>query len=187
MIDKEVNSAFKTLQDGGIILYPTDTVWGLGCDATNEVAVNKIYTTKKRDESKSLVILVESIKMLESYIEDIPEEAIQLLKNASKPTTIIYNNPKGLSDNLVAQDNTLAIRIVQDEFCQQLIKKFGRPIVSTSANISERPTPNSFEEIELPILNAVDYIVNLHHNKMMTTPSRIIRILKGGALEVIRE
>ena len=183
----ELQNTVESLNNLAVILYPTDTVWGLGCDATSEVAIDKIYKIKKRDESKSLIILVDSVQMLRHYIEDIPRKARLILQETSKPTTIIYSNPKGLADNLVAQDNTVAIRIVQDEFCKQLIKKFGRPIVSTSANISKRPTPNSFEEIELPILNAVDYIVNLHHNKMMTTPSRIIRILKGGALEVIRE
>ena len=131
--------------------------------------------------------MVDSIKMLENYIEDIPQEAMQVVENSSKPTTIIYNNPKGLASNLIAHDNTVAIRIVQDEFCQQLVENFGKPIVSTSANISENPTPKSFEEIEILILNAVDYIVNLHHNKMMVTPSRIIKILKNGTLEVIRE
>ena len=183
----ELKNTLESLNNLAVILYPTDTVWGLGCDATDEVAVKKIYEIKNRAESKSLVILVDGIEMLKRYIEDIPQKAIQVIEDSYKPTTIIYNNPKGLANNLIAHDNTIAIRIVQDEFCQQLIKKFGRPIVSTSANISERPTPNSFEEIELPILNAVDYIVNLHHNKMMTTPSRIIRILNGGALEVIRE
>ncbi len=183
----ELQNTVESLNNLAVILYPTDTVWGLGCDATSEVAIDKIYKIKKRDESKSLIILVDSVQMLRHYIEDIPRKARLILQETSKPTTIIYSNPKGLADNLVAQDNTVAIRIVQDEFCKQLIKKFGKPIVSTSANISKRPTPNSFEEIELPILNAVDYIVNLHHNKMMTTPSRIIRILKGGALEVIRE
>ncbi len=183
----QLRNSFQFLRENKVILYPTDTVWGLGCDATNEVAVDKIYSIKKRDESKSLVILVDGIKMLERYIEDIPRKAIQIIEDSSKPTTIIYNNPKGLASNLIAHDNTIAIRVVQDEFCQQLVKNFGKPIVSTSANISEKPTPESFKEIELPILNAVDYVVNLHHNKMMTTPSRIIRILKDGALEVIRE
>ncbi len=187
MIPKEVNKAFEILQKGGIILYPTDTVWGLGCDATNEAAVAKIYQAKKRDESKSLVILVNNIEMLESYISYIPQEALQLIDDATKPTTIIYDNPTGLAANLIARDNTVAVRIVQDKFCQKLIEKLGSPLVSTSANISERPTPTSFDQIETPILNAVDYIVNLYQDKMMTTPSRIVKVLKDGTLEIIRE
>ncbi len=187
MMLKEVENSLKTLDKGGIILYPTDTVWGLGCDATNEVAVNKIYAAKKRNETKSLVVLVDGIEMLEEYIVDIPLKALELLQNPPKPTTIIYDNPNGLAANLLAQDNTVAIRIAQDEFCQKLIRKFGKPVVSTSANISEKPTPTSFKQIESVILNAVDYIVNLYQDKTMAIPSRIVKILKGGALEIIRE
>ncbi len=187
MIQEEVKNSLNVLHEKGVILYPTDTVWGLGCDATNAIAVNKIYQAKKRDESKSLVILVDSLKMLEQYVKEIPGEVLQFIKDAKRPTTIIYNNPLGLASNVVAQDDTVAIRIVQDDFCEQLIQKFGKPIVSTSANISERPTPTSFQEIEIPILNAVDYIVSLYHDKTMTTPSRIVKILKDGTLEIIRE
>jgi len=186
-LETQIQHTLQVLQDKGTILYPTDTVWGLGCDATNEKVVNSIYKIKKRDESKSLVILVDSIKMLQRYIEDIPENVMQIIQEESRPTTIIYNNPIGLATNVVAQDNTVAVRIVQDEFCQQLIHTFGKPIVSTSANISGSRTPTSFKEIEESILNAVDYIVNLHHDKVMSIPSKIIRVLKGGDLEVIRE
>ena len=187
MMLKEVDNSINILEEGGVILYPTDTVWGLGCDATNEVAVNKIYETKKRNESKSLVVLVDSIEMLEKYIVNIPLKALELLKNAPKPTTIIYDNPKGLATNVLAHDNTVAIRIAKDEFCQKMIRKFGKPVVSTSANISEKPTPISFDQIEDVILNTVDYIVNLYQDKTMAIPSRIVKILKGGALEIIRE
>jgi len=186
-LNTQIHNTLEVLNTKGTILYPTDTVWGVGCDATSEAAVSKIYKIKKRSQSKSLVILVDSIKMLQEYIEYIPEIVLQILNDASKPTTIIYNNPKGLARKVVAQDNTVAIRIVQDQFCQRLIKKFGKPIVSTSANISERPTPTSFMHIDSTILNAVDYVVNLNQDKMMATPSRILKMLKDGEVEIIRE
>lgn len=186
-MNTQLYNALEVLKIKGTILYPTDTVWGVGCDATSDVAVDKIFKIKKRNESKSLVILVDSIGMLQDYIENIPETILQILNDASKPTTIIYNDPKGLAKKVVAQDNTVAIRIVQDKFCQQLIEKFGKPIVSTSANISGETTPTSFKEIAQPVLNHVDYIVNLHRDKEMAIPSRIIKVLKGGTLEIIRE
>jgi len=148
-LKKELQYAITCLSKASIILYPTDTVWGVGCDATNEVAVTTIYKVKQRDESKSLVILVDSFEMLQEYVTAIPRKVIELLEESTKPTTIIYSNPKGLAKNVIAKDNTVAIRIVQDKFCQKLIQKFGKPIVSTSANISGKPTPQSFKEIIL--------------------------------------
>jgi len=186
-LTKEIYRALECLKLYKTILYPTDTVWGIGCDATNEVAVSKVFKIKKRDESKSLVILVDSFIMLQEYIEDIPLKAIQLLEESIKPTTIIYKNPQGLAKNVIANDNTVAIRIVQDDFCQHLIKQFGKPIVSTSANISDKPTPKSFKEIEPSILDAVDYIVNLKQNEITNSPSKIVRITGRGELEIIRE
>lgn len=183
----EINNVIQTLDNRGVILYPTDTVWGIGCDATDEVAVKKVYKIKRRDESKSLVVLVDSLQMLQQYVGDIPRKAKQVLKTAIKPTTIIYNNPKGLARNVTAKDNTVAIRIIQDEFCQTLIKNFGKPIVSTSANISEKSTPKSFKEIDISILEAVDYIVNLRQDVIADAPSRILKILENGELKVIRE
>lgn len=183
----EIKNCSKVLQAGKCIIYPTDTVWGIGCDATNELAVKKVFKIKKRDESKSLVILVDSFQMLEQYINNIPLEVIKLLKESTRPTTIIYNKPKGLAKIVIAQDNTVAIRIVQDDFCQHLIKQFGKPIISTSANISERPTPKSFKEIEPSILEAVDYVVNLRRNEITNSPSQIIKLTSNGELVVIRE
>jgi L-threonylcarbamoyladenylate synthase len=185
--DLEIKKCNKVLQVGKLILYPTDTVWGIGCDATNELAVKKVFEIKKRDESKSLVILVDSFQMLENYVNNIPIEAVKLLKKSTRPTTIIYNNPKGLAKNVIADDNTVAIRIVQEQFCQKLINEFGKPIVSTSANISNKPTPKSFKEIELSILGTVDYIVNLKQNEITNSPSKIVRITSNGELEIIRE
>jgi len=180
---KEVISCLKQEKT---ILYPTDTVWGLGCDATNEEAVKKIYQLKNREESKSLIILVDSIEMLKKYVGNIPKKALEILKTSKKPTTIIYNGPKGLAPNTIASDNTIAIRIPQDEFCIQLIKEFGKPIVSTSANVSGEPTPKSFSEISQAILKSVDYVVNLHQDKVAEKSSTILKI-EGEAIIVIRE
>lgn len=181
-----INESLKILQEGKIILYPTDTVWGIGCDATNEKAVADIYKIKKREESKSLIVLVDSIEMLKKYVS-VPEIATDILQKSEKPTTIIYKNPVGIAKNIINKDdNTLAIRIVQDAFCELLIKNFDKPIVSTSANISGNSTPKSFLEIEKPILDSVDYIVNLQKAKIATKSSTILKI-EGENIIVIRE
>ena len=168
------------------VLYPTDTVWGIGCDATNEEAVNKVYQIKSREESKSLIILVASIEMLKEYVENIPFKVLEILEETKKPTTIIYNNPKGLAKNTIAVDNTIAIRIPEDDFCIELIKEFGKPIVSTSANISGEPTPTSFSEISESILKKVDYIVDLNKDKVNINSSTILKI-EDNTIVVIRE
>ncbi len=183
---EEILITLEQLQLGNTILYPTDTVWGLGCDATNPAAVQKIYNLKKREESKALICLVSDTRMLERFIKEIPEVAYDLLEAADKPTTIIYDNPVGIAENLVAADRTLAIRIPDDEFCQKLIRKFNRPIVSTSANISGQPTPKSFVEISNDIKNGVDYIVNLKDDKKAAKPSTIIQLRTNGEIKVIR-
>jgi len=187
LMKEELNNALQNLLDGNTILYPTDTVWGIGCDATDTFAVKKIFHIKKRDKTKSLVVLVDSIEMLRHYIDTIPKRAIDFLKTSEKPTTVIYNNPKKLAGNVVAKDTTVAVRIVQDEFCRQLIHKFGKPIVSTSANISGSRVPKTFKEIDMSILDAVDYVVNLQRDKISDSPSTIIRIDTKGEVEVIRE
>ncbi|MCF2875642.1 MULTISPECIES: L-threonylcarbamoyladenylate synthase [unclassified Tenacibaculum] len=183
---EEINRTESFLKKGEIILYPTDTVWGIGCDATDTESVKRIFEIKNREESKSLIILVDSIEMLQEYIDEIPDDALKILKENKKPTTIIYNNPKGLAKNTIASDNTVAIRIPDDEFCKQLIKKFGKPIVSTSANISGEPTAKSFSEISNAILNSVDYVVDLHREKITQKSSTILRIDNGSVI-VIRE
>ena len=181
----ELKNTVASLQQAKTILYPTDTVWGIGCDATNEKAVSKIYQIKQREESKSLIILVSSLEMLEKYVA-VPEKAIHILQKATKPTTIIYKFPKGLASNVIAKDHTVAIRIVKDEFCIKLIQQFGKPIVSTSANISGNPTPKTFSEIAETILEAADYIVNLQQDIVASKSSTILRI-EGDNIEVIRE
>ena len=187
MFASEINRTLVALKSQKTILYPTDTVWGIGCDATDFDAVAKIYNIKQRVESKSLIILVASLEMLQNYIEEIPKKAIEILRKSTKPTTIIYKNPKGVAKNIInKEDNTLAIRIVQDNFCRKLIKRFGKPIVSTSANISGKPTPKSFSEIDNAILNSVDYVVNLHQEKITNKSSTILKI-EGDNVIIIRE
>ncbi|CAM1370578.1 L-threonylcarbamoyladenylate synthase [Tenacibaculum xiamenense] len=183
------NIVFETvtvLENKGTVLYPTDTVWGIGCDATNYEAVKEVYKIKNREESKSLIILVDSIEMLGNYLKEVPKEALRFLNNVIKPTTVIYSGPINLAKNTVASDNTIAIRIVQNEFCKKLIKEFGKPIVSTSANVSGEPTPKSFSEISLAIVNNVDYVVNLHQDRIAEKSSTIVKIEDGNVL-VIRE
>jgi len=184
-LDTEIKSAITQLRKGGTILYPTDTVWGLGCDATNVGAVQKVYALKNREESKSLVILVSSLDMLEKYIKEIPQKALELIKESTKPTTIIYQNPFGFADNTIATDNSIAIRIPKHVFCVKLIEEFDKPIVSTSANLSGHSTPKSFSEIHTPILEGADYVVNLERKKITDRSSTILRI-NGDAVEVIR-
>ena len=183
----EVTKAFQVLKQGGIILYPTDTVWGIGCDATNYEVVQRIYQLKQREDSKSMICLVSDFKMLNQYIEEVPEVAYDILKNAVKPTTIVYDKPLHVAENLIAEDNTLALRVVRESFASQLVKKFRKPIVSTSANISGQQTPKSFKEISDEILKGVDYVVNLPNAKSSTKPSAIIKLGNDGTVKVIRQ
>lgn len=182
----ELHKTLENLQKGNTILYPTDTIWGLGCDATNARAVSEIYTIKNRVESKALICLVSSLNMLKTYIEEVPEAALKFLETATKPTTIIYNNPRLVAPNLVAQDNTLAIRIIHEGFAHDLIELFQKPIVSTSANISGDASPKSFKEIHKDILKDVDYVVNLQNEKINTQSSTIIKLNKEGNVVVLR-
>ena len=171
----------KYLIEGKVILYPTDTVWGLGCDATNPDAVAKIFTIKQRNESKSLIILVNNTEMLQQYIAELPQKAIDYLKTITTPTTIIYNNPIHLAQNVIASDNTVAIRIVNDYFCQ-------KPLVSTSANISGEPTPQFFKAISPAILAQADYIVPFRQNETdIKKPSRLVKFTSSGELIILRE
>ncbi|WP_010137032.1 L-threonylcarbamoyladenylate synthase [Ochrovirga pacifica] len=176
----------RELEQKRVILYPTDTVWGLGCDATSEEAVAKIYKIKKRAESKSLVVLVAHLDMLQQYVKHIPAKALEIINKATKPTTIVYDGPIGLATNAVGVDDTIAIRIASDVFCQQLITDFGKPIVSTSANISGEATPKQFSEISPAILEAVDYVVDLHHEKICEKSSTILKINADNQVTVIR-
>ena len=186
MIAKKIlDQSIEVLLNSQIILYPTDTVWGIGCDATSIDAVAKIFKLKNRVESKSLVVLVSSIEMLHTYVDAVPQKAIDIISTTKKPTTIIYSNPKGLAANVIALDNTIAIRIPSHDYCLDIINKLGKPIISTSANISGESTPKSFSEISLPILEGVDYVVNLEQDKITDKSSTILKLVEND-IEVIR-
>jgi L-threonylcarbamoyladenylate synthase len=185
-MDTEIKNSLKILKQKKVLLYPTDTVWGIGCDATSQEAVAKVFEIKQRSESKSLVILVDSIEMLQKYIPQISKAILELLSKTTNPTTVIYDNPVGLAKSVVAQDNTVAVRIVQNEFCRQLIHLFGKPIVSTSANISGNPMPKSFKEIEQSILDSVDYVVNLQREEVNEKSSTILKVSENGEIIVLR-
>ena len=184
---EEIQRCIEVLEKGGLILYPTDTVWGLGCDATNSEAVQKVYALKQREDSKALICLVANDFMLEKHVEQVPELAYDIMDLATKPTTIIYDKPKGVAKNLIASDNSLAIRVASDKFCRYLINKFKKPLVSTSANKSGSLTPLTFHEIGADILKGVDYVVSLHQNDKNGQPSSIIKLGNDGAVKVIRE
>jgi L-threonylcarbamoyladenylate synthase len=177
----EIDKALATLKQGGIILYPSDTIWGIGCDATNTDAIAKIFKLKKRLDSKALISLVANEQQLKLITEIIPD-----LDITSSPTTIVYPNVKGLGENLLADNGSAAIRIVQDTFCQKLILSFGKAIVSTSANISGEKSPKQFSEISEELKNNVDYIVNLRQNELMSTPSSILMINEDTSITKIR-
>lgn len=183
----DLKEALKVLRNGGVILYPTDTVWGLGCDATNEKAVARVYEIKRRAESKSLILLVDNVGRVENYVVDLPEIAYDLLEVTDKPTTIIYDKAKNLPPSLVAEDGSIAIRITNEEFSNALCSVAHVPLVSTSANISGEPTPCNFSEISEEIINSVDYVVKYRREDTAKyEPSAIIKIGKGGQVKVIR-
>ena len=186
-MNEEINKALKTLKQGGVILYPTDTVWGIGCDANNPEAVKKIYELKQREDSKALICLVADDRMLNKYVKEIPKAALEIIEITNKPTTIIYDEAQNLAQNLIAQDGTIAIRIPDDDFCYWLSRKLNGAIVSTSANISGQPTPKSFKEIAPEVLKGVDYVVNLHKEKICSKPSSIIKLSNNGVVKIIRE
>ena len=187
MMQTEINNTVEILKNGGLILYPTDTVWGIGCDATNPEAVEKVFKLKQRHDSKALICLVADDRMLSKYIKKIPDVAYDILDVTEEPITIIYDDARQLAHNLIASDKSIAIRIPNDEFCFQLLRKFNKPIVSTSANISGYPTPNSFKEISNEIIKGVDYVVNLHREKICSKPSSIIKLSNDGKVQVIRK
>ena len=195
---EQIQKAIEVLRSGGVILYPTDTVWGIGCDATDPEAVAKIYAIKNREDSKSLVLLASDIDMVCRYVKEIPEMAVQLVEVNDKPMTIIYpgavvgnaeeKSPHCLAYNAVAEDGTVGIRIPMMDFCQQLVSRFGRPIVSTSANISGEATPKKFAEISEQIKSAVDYIVDPSLEKGATgKSSSIIKVGLDYSIEIIRK
>lgn len=186
-INTEVHNAFEVIQKGGIILYPTDTVWGIGCDATNPEAIQKIYALKQREESKSMIVLMNGERMMYQIFANIPEVAWQILDLSEKPTTLILDNPKNVAENIIAADKTLGMRLVKEPFCFKLMERMKKPLVSTSANISGMPTPKSFKEISPKIIKGVDYVVNLHREKICDKPSTIIKLTNDSQVKIIRK
>lgn len=184
----DIVKAMEVLRSGGVILYPTDTIWGIGCDGTNPAAVRRIYEIKQRVDAKSMLILMENPNLLNSYITEVPEIAWDLIEVADSPLTIIYPGAKNLATNLLANDGSIGIRITSEPFTQQLIQRFRKPIVSTSANISGQKSPQNFSEISGEILRLMDYIVEYRQDDLSkTNPSGIIKLGVGGQIEVIRK
>lgn len=187
-MNTEVNKALEIIEQGGVILYPTDTVWGLGCDATNETAVQKIFAIKERAESKSLVMLLPDVKSVFNFVADPYPDLIGLLNSFDRPTTVIYPQAIGIAANALPVDGSVAIRVTADPFCKTLLKRLRKPLISTSANISGEPAPGTFAEIDERIKSRVDYIVNHRQEETETAmPSRIIKIEDSGTITVIRE
>jgi L-threonylcarbamoyladenylate synthase len=184
---EDIVKALETLKNGGIILYPTDTVWGIGCDATNEIAVQKIFAIKNRPDSKSMIILMDNPAQLDHYIEEVPDIAWDLIEISTTPLTIIYPGARNLAKSLIAEDGSIGIRFTKESFTRELLGKFRKPLVSTSANISGQPTPSFFAEISDEIKSQADYIVRYRQDD--TTPARPSEILKlqvNGQIEIIR-
>ena len=184
----DLKQALEVLRNGGIILYPTDTIWGIGCDATNADAVKRIYELKQRADSKSMLVLMDNTAKLSGYVNDIPEVAFDMAELTTKPLTIIYDDAKNLASNLLAEDGSVGIRISEEEFSKQLCARFKKPIVSTSANISGEPSPQNFDQISDAIKEGVDYIVKFRQEETKNpAPSSIIKLTKDGQVTIIRE
>lgn len=187
-MNEDIKNACQVMNDGGVILYPTDTIWGLGCDATNPEAVKRVYEIKQRIDSKAMLVLVDSPVKVDFYVSDVPAIAWDLIDVADKPLTIIYDHARNLAFNLLAEDGSVGIRITNEEFSKQLCFRFRKAIVSTSANISGQPSPANFSEISEEIKTSVDYIVTYRQDdRSRPKPSGIIKLGKGGVIKVIRE
>ncbi len=187
LIDDDIDACIMTLKKGGLILYPTDTVWGIGCDAQNEEAVSKIYALKNRNEQKSMIILVAEESEILNYSSRENHIIFDYIKGVEKPTTVIYEDAKNLAKNLLAPDGSVGIRIVKDKFCKQLIKSFGKPIVSTSSNVSGYPPPTLFSDVDIKIKDGVDYVVRYRQDdSTIALPSTVIRLLSNGSISILR-
>jgi L-threonylcarbamoyladenylate synthase len=187
LFNTDIEACLRVLESGGLILYPTDTIWGIGCDATNEAAVEKIFTLKKRVETKALIVLIADERSLLQYVASPHIEVFDYIQGVSKPTTIIYENAIGLAGNLLAEDGSVGIRICADEFCKHLIKRFRKPIVSTSANVSGFPPPKVFSDIDIAVKQGVDYVVHYRQDDMTPVePSAVVKCGKDGRFTILR-
>ena len=186
-MNEDLKKACDVLRKGGLILYPTDTIWGIGCDATNEEAVQRVYTLKQRADNKAMLLLLGNEARLESYVQEVPEMAWSLIEVADRPLTLIYPGARNLAPNLIAEDGSVGIRITREEFSRRLCEQFRRPVVSTSANISGQPAPHTFQEIAEEIKQGVDYIVQYRQDDLTAAqPSSIIKLGAGGLFQIIR-
>lgn len=189
MVDFEddIKACVKALEEGGVILYPTDTVWGLGCDALNADAVEKVFALKQRPKQKSMIVLLADARDILQWVASPPPDIIAMIEAFERPTTVIYENAIGLADNVINADGSIAIRVTTDPFCRALIKRLRRPIVSTSANLSGEPTPAVFSEIHAGVVKGADYVVNYRQgDESRAAPSRIVKIDDEGNLTVLR-
>lgn len=187
-IEEDVSAALDVLKSGGVILYPTDTVWGIGCDASRSDAVKRIFDIKKRADSKAMIVLVDSPEKLDRYVEEVPEVALQLIDVAVRPTTIVYDGARNVARELVAEDGSIGIRVTTDEFSQKLCRALRRPLVSTSANLSGEHTAHFFSEISDEIKSSVDYIANTRRNdNTPSQPSCVIKVSSGGVIKILRK
>jgi len=185
---EEIKSVVEALRKGESILYPTDTIWGIGCDATNAEAVEKIYQIKKRDSSQSMLILVSDIAMAQRYVDELTDVAIQLFECSDKPLTLVINGAINLAENLPAMDNSIGIRIPDEDFCQEMLRQFRKPIVSSSANFSGKPTATCFREIDPALSAQIDYVVNWRQNEMPSQKaSSIVRLKPDGEIQILRK
>ena len=188
IFEEDIIKSLNTLKTGGIILYPTDTIWGIGCDATNSSAVEKIFRIKSRTGSKSLIILVNGDQMLGRYVKDIPEISFELTGVSDDPLTIIYPEGKNLAEGVCGDDGSVGIRICRDEFCSELITRLRKPIVSTSANMSGNPSPGNFSEIDKYVIEEVDYVVKYRQNdRKKQSVSPVIKLEQNGTIKIIRQ
>ena len=184
---EDIRKACEVLEQGGLILYPTVTSWGIGCDATNEAAVQRVYELKKRADHKAMLVLIDSEAKLDRYVEEVPDIAWDLIEVADKPLTIIYSGAKNLAPGLIGEDGSIGIRITQEAFSKRLCERFRRPLVSTSANLSGEPSPANFQQISDEIKAGVDYIVTYRQDDTsMATPSNILKLGAGGEIQIIR-
>lgn len=187
-MNKDIQKTIEVLHSGGLILYPTDTIWGIGCDATNQEAVEKVFKLKGRMNGKPLIILLDNDNKLASYVREIPDVAYQLIEYAEKPLTIIYDGAKNLAENLIAEDGSIGVRVTAHPFCKELLHRFKKPIVSTSANLSGSPSPESFYDISQEIKNGVDYIVNYGQDEINEyKASTIMKLGASGEFRLIRK
>ena len=187
IFNSDIEACLRVLESGGLILYPTDTIWGIGCDATSEAAVSKIFDLKKRPDSKALIVLIADERSLLQYVASPHIEVFDYIMGVSKPTTIIYDDAIGLANNLLAEDGSVGIRICADEFCKHLIKRFRKPIVSTSANLSGFPPPKVFSDIDIAVKQGVDYVVNYRQDDLtQAEPSAVVKCSKDGRFTILR-